>query len=256
MYIDTHSHLTCLDCLNEVEETIVKCQKNDVNKILVICCSKEDLENAYIYQNKYPKMLDIAFGYHPEVIGENSKYDLAYLEEQLIANKLVAIGEIGLDFYYDQDHKLEQEQLFKDQIALAKKYNLPVLVHTRDASEMTYQILKEENLPRKGILHCYSGSVEMMERYLKIGYYISLAGVVTFKNAKVAKEVAKQIPIDRLFYETDSPYLTPEPFRGKKNDSSKVIYTANYISDLRNISVEELNSSVQNNYERLFNEKI
>ena len=167
--------------------------------------------------------------------------------------KVKLIGEIGLDFYWDKDpeHHKQQEELFIKQINWANQLNKPISIHMRDASKKTYDLLKTHLVKRGGVMHCYSGSVEMAREFIKLGYYISLAGPVTFKNAHIPKDVAREIPLEWLLIETDSPYLAPHPLRGKRNESSYVVETAKVIAEIRGIPLEDLESSLETNYKRL-----
>ena len=176
--------------------------------------------------------------------------DLKEIEELLQDERVVALGEIGLDYYWKDVPKQQQLTVFKKQVELAKQYQKPIVIHARDAYEDTYEVLKEAN--HYGVMHCYSGSVEMAKRYVDIGFYISLAGPVTFKNAKVPKEVATQIGIDHLMIETDCPYLTPHPFRGKLNEPANGVYIAQEIAKLKNLEIEDVARITTFNAKELF----
>ena len=165
---------------------------------------------------------------------------------------MYAIGECGLDYYWTKDNMEYQKALFKGQIELSIKYNLPIIIHMRDASSDTYELLKEYKGKIKGVMHCYSGSLEMANEFIKLGLHISLGGPVTFKNAKEPKAVAGNIPLDKLLIETDCPYLAPTPYRGKRNESSYVKNVLIEIAGLRNIEVEELEKITEENSIRLF----
>ncbi len=249
-YIDSHAHLTGKEYQDDLKEIIADFKLNAISRVLLICCDDQDYRYAISLQEEYG-CFDIAKGVHPENADEDRSVDLINLDKQLAAKKIAVVGEIGLDYYWTKATKDYQKALFIAQIQLADKYNLPIAVHSREASEDTYSILKEHHQSKRGVMHCYSGSVEMMERYVALGYYISLAGPVTFANAKVAKNVAIATPLDKLLYETDCPYLTPVPYRGKRNNPNFVVYTARMIAELRGISVEELNQAVKINYATL-----
>ena len=196
-------------------------------------------------------MFDVAIGFHPEGVLEER--DESSMFELMKDPKVKLIGEIGLDFYWDKDpehHKL-QETLFIKQIDWANQLNKPISIHMRDASKKSYDILKMHPVQRGGVMHCYSGSVEMAREYIKLGFYISLAGPVTFKNAHIPKDVAREIPLEWLLIETDSPYLAPHPLRGKRNESSYVVETAKVIAELRGMPLEDLESSLEANYKQL-----
>ncbi len=251
-YIDSHAHINDASYLIEFEEMIRRAQKNNVTRILMIICDLEVAAQSLFTASKY-ECVDVAIGIHPESANETTEKDLGMLEQYLKHPKVIALGEIGLDYYWVNDNKDKQKELFIKQLKMADKYNLPVIIHCRDAYQDTQEILNQHHILKQGILHCYSGSVEMSKEFIKMGYYISLAGPVTFKNAKVPKEVAKEIPLDRLLIETDSPYLTPSPYRGKRNEPSYVKYVAEEIISLRNISEEEFVHQTEKNYNTLFN---
>ena len=191
--------------------------------------------------------------FDPENLSDERKGDIEVIEELLrTEKKAVAIGEIGLDYHYnDGASKEAQIDLFKRQLALSKDLDIPVCIHDRDAHSDTLEILKE--FKPKGVVHCFSGSVEMMNEVTKLGMYIGLGGVVTFKNAKKAVKVATEVPVDKLLLETDCPYMAPTPFRGERNDSSLISYVAEVISGLKNISYSEILKITYENGIRLFN---
>lgn len=191
---------------------------------------------------------------HPHSATELDSNVIETLRSLSKESKVLAIGEIGLDFYYDNSPRDVQRSAFKSQIELAKDLNLPIVIHSREADQETFDTIKESlDGKLKVLLHCYSGSAELAEEYLKLGCYISLAGPVTFKNARVPKEVAKIVPLDRLLVETDSPYLTPEPYRGKRNEPMFVKYTAKEIAEIKGIEIEELAKATRENTKRFFN---
>ena len=250
MWIDTHAHLADSEFNEDRNEVIQRAKTAGLGKIVLIGCdvegAKRTLKLAYT-----DDMFDVAIGFHPEGVLEDR--DEASMFELMKDPKVKLIGEIGLDFYWDKDpehHKL-QEALFIKQIDWANQLNKPISIHMRDASKRTYDILKTHPVQRGGVMHCYSGSVEMAREFIKLGYYISLAGPVTFKNAHIPKDVAREIPLEWLLIETDSPYLAPHPLRGKRNESSYVVETAKVIAEIRGIPLEDLESSLETNYKRL-----
>ena len=189
-------------------------------------------------------------GYHGLNTGDLTDDYLDILKGLIKNEKVVAIGEIGLDYHYEKETRDIQIVIFREQIELANEYNLPVIVHDREAHEDTLNILKE--LKPKGVVHCFSGSVEMAKEIVKIGMYIGLGGAVTFKNAVKPVEVAKFVPADRLLVETDCPYMTPVPFRGKRNDSSLIPYTAGKIAEIRGVTAQEILDLTAENARELF----
>jgi len=188
------------------------------------------------YAGTYPFMY-AAIGYHPENIDDRPLDYLYQLEQMLKDKKAVAVGEIGLDYYWS-DEKEQQKQVFIEQLDLARQLEKPVVVHDRDAHGDTLKILKQYK--PKGVLHCFSGSVEMLKEIMKLGMYISIGGVVTFKNAKKLAEAAKEVPIERLLLETDAPYLAPNPYRGKRCDSTMIAKTAEKIAELKEMDTQTL----------------
>lgn len=247
MYIDSHAHL-----LNEFYEDIssVIKQANNRNVKKIINCaeniltSKEVVKLSKLYSNVYP-----AIGIHPEHAKEELN-NINKLEEIIKKEKVIAIGEIGLDYYYGKENKKEQLKCFRDQLKLAEKYNLPVIIHSREATLDTINTLKEYKL--KGIIHCFSGSVEIAKEYIKMGYKLGVNGIVTFKNSKKVKDVIKNIGIDNLALETDCPFLTPEPFRKYKNEPKYIYEIAKYLSILLEKDEEEIRKITSDNVYEVF----
>ena len=193
------------------------------------------------------------FGVSPNDLEDLDNDYLVKLEEISNQKKVVAIGEIGLDYYWNKDNKEEQKQIFIDQIQLANKLNLPIVVHTRDAIMDTIDILKNKiQCKKRGVIHCCSFNIELVREMLKLDFYLSFGGPVTYKNSKNAKEIIQMIPLDRLLIETDSPYLSPEPFRGTRNDSRNIKYIAEKIAEFKNLSVEEIAKQTYKNAQKIF----
>lgn len=251
--IDSHAHLDD-EAFDEDREEVINNLKSDgidliVNNSSDLPSSKNSVELASKYENIYA-----AIGVHPheaETYNDEVRSELIELSKN---EKVVAIGEIGLDYYYDNSPREIQREVFKKQIELASKLGKNIVIHSRDASQETFDILKEahEKYDFTALIHCYSQSVEMLEEYLKMGDYIALGGAVTFKNAKTPKEVAEVVPLDKLLLETDCPYMTPVPHRGKRNEPKYVKLVADYIADLRKIDVEELVKHTDENTKRFF----
>ncbi len=252
-WIDTHCHMNDEIYRDNLNEYMQRAKDNNVAKSLVICMNKEDLEYSFKMQEEYPN-LDLAFGYHPEDADKVNDSWWQYLEDVISDERIIAIGEIGLDYYWDKSFKDKQIEMFIRQIELANKVNKPILIHSRSATQDTYDILKKY-AKTNVLLHCFGESKEMMREYLKLGYYMAFGGVITFKNAKGPKENALNIPLDRLMIETDCPYMTPVPFRGKTNETAYVKYVGEFISENRNISIEDLQQQLIENYERFFSGK-
>ena len=246
--IDTHCHLY-YEYYDNMDEIIKKIKDSGVRAVIVNGCNMETNKEILELVRKYDIVYG-ALGFHPTELDNFNDSDLEWLEEHINDDKIVAVGEIGLDYHYDNTDKEKQLLIFKRQLDLAYKYNKPIIVHSRDSIQDTYNILKESNC--RGSIHCYSGSLEMAREFVKIGFYLGIGGIVTFKNAKNIIDVINGIDLKYILMETDSPYLTPEPFRGKKNDSSYLIYILNKIAFLKGIDKDVVNSTINNNVKRLF----
>ena len=246
--IDIHCHIED-DEIKNIENIINKCKENNVNNIILSGYDLESSEKA-IELAKNHNEIYCTIGFLPNVIYENG-YDLKKLEQLLINKKVIGIGEIGLDYYWYKDKKDKQKELFIKQINLANKYDLPVIIHCRDAINDCYEILKE-NKPKRAVMHCYSGSLEMAKKFIDLDIYISIGGISTFKNAKNIVKVIENIPLSYIVLETDSPYLTPEPHRGKKNYPYYISYIASRIAQIKGISIEEVENITTKNTHHLF----
>lgn len=234
--IDTHCHITS-EYYDELDKIIDKIRAIGIKKIIVNGCDmKSNLEVLRLV-----KQYDIvygALGFHPTELTDDIDGCLSFLDSHINDEKIVALGEIGLDYHYENTDKKLQKNMFKKQLEIAKKHNKSVIVHSRDALQDTYNILKEYSV--RGSLHCYGGSLEMAKEFIKLGFYIGVGGVVTFKNAKNIINVIENISMNNILLETDSPYLAPEPYRGMKNDSSYIPIIAGKIATVKNCSVDEV----------------
>lgn len=256
MYFDTHTHLNDEAFLGKEEEYVARAKENGVTKMAIVGCNQETNAQSLALSTKFPELYSI-IGFHPTDIKEYNEQTEQQLEAQLAEEKVVALGEIGVDYYWMEDPKEEQEKIFRRQLAIARNLHLPVSIHTRskekdsfEAYEDVYRILKEEKVP--GIIHSFNGNVEWMERFLDLGMHISFSGVVTFKNAKMVQEAAKKVPKEAFLIETDAPYLAPVPKRGKQNEPAYVRYVAEYIADLRAVTPEEIAKQTMHNACTLF----
>lgn len=247
MYIDTHCHLSMEDYL-DIDKVIEENKNALVDKIVVSGCSRESIEEVMDLKDRYD-MVYVTIGYHPEYADTVTESDLDYLKSLLGEKKIIGIGEIGLDYHYTKENKDKQIWLFEEQLKIANAFNLPVVIHSRDATMDTINILKKYKV--KGIIHCFSGSLETAKIYISMGFLLGIGGVVTFKNSKL-KDVVKEVPSESIVLETDSPYLAPVPFRGKINSSKYLEYIANFIAEIKNISVEELAEITSRNASSLF----
>lgn len=248
MFIDTHMHIGD-DFGVSPDLYIVNANDNDVKLLIASFCEKDDLYLSTKFVEKYD-CLYAAVGYHPEVSNKIVDKDYEILENVIKNNKkIVAIGEIGLDYHWDKENKEKQREVFRRQLELAVKLDLPVVIHTRDAIEETYQILKE--YPVKGVMHCFSGSLEMAKKFIDLGFILGIGGVLTFKNSKLY-QVIEKVPLESIVLETDSPYLSPEPKRGTTNESANIPIIAKKIADIKNVSLEEVAKITSNNAICLF----
>ena len=252
---DTHAHLDD-ERFDEDREQIIEQIKQDGISLIVNPGADMKSSRAAIKLAEKYDFIYAAVGIHPHDVKDITEADLIELEQMAKHEKVVAIGEIGLDYYYDNSPRGLQMEYFIKQIELANKLSLPIIIHSRDASMETYEILKEHKKDIGCVLHCFSQSLEMAELYLKIGCHLSFAGPLTFKKSSKLKEVARNIPLDKIFIETDSPYLTPEPYRGRRNDPSKVRYVAEELSKLRAISVDKIAEITMNNAIEFFDIKL
>ncbi len=249
MFIDSHLHLTKRDYDKPVEEVVEDAKKSGVNTLIVSCCEMSDLEES-LSLLKYRDVF-LTIGLHPCEADTYTDKDILKIEEVVKTNdKIVAIGEIGLDYYYGKENKDKQIELFKKQLDLAQKLSLPVVIHTRDAVSDTINILKDYKL--KGVIHCFNGSIETAKEYLKLGYLLGIGGVVAFKNSKLY-QVIEEISLRNIILETDSPYLSPD--RGKKNEPKNIPIIAARISEIKNVEIKEVADITTQNVMELFDLK-
>ncbi len=252
MFIDTHCHLNDDVLYAHLDEVIQNALAAKVSKMVCIGYDKASSIRAIEIAEKYPYVY-ATVGFHPTNALEISNEDFLWLESKLTHPKVVGIGEIGLDYYWDKTYIEKQKEVFIRQMDLADKYHLPISVHMRDSDADTLDLLKNRKpWSVLGIMHCYSGSLELSKEFIKCNMMISLAGPVTFKNARVPKEVAEGIDLFHLLIETDAPYLAPHPFRGKENSPSLVSYVAQEIARLRDVSVEDVAKITSDNALRIF----
>lgn len=232
--IDSHAHIV-KEYYSDIEGLVKELQEKNIKCVINCSTSIESCKEILELSKKTNNFLLPALGIHPETKDDFNRTN--ELEDLVKNNKPVAIGEIGLDYYWTKDNKEEQKELFIKQLDIAEKYNLPILVHTRDSIQDTFDILKERKL--KGIIHCYSGSYEMAKEFIKLGYKLGIGGVLTFKNSKLY-EVIEKISLKDILLETDSPYLSPEPLRGKQNNPYNIYYVAKRIAEIKNATIEEV----------------
>ncbi|MFD1926725.1 TatD family hydrolase [Sporosarcina siberiensis] len=240
MYIDTHVHLNADQYEADLDEVIARALKAGVTKMIVVGFDRKTINKAMELIEEYPFIYAV-IGWHPVDAIDCTEEDLTWIESLTVHPKVVGIGETGLDYHWEKSPKAVQQELFRKQIKLAQKVNLPIIIHNRDATADVVRILKEENAEKTGgIMHCFGGSVETAKECINMNFFISLGGPVTFKNAKTPKEVATKIPLKHLLIETDAPYLAPHPYRGKRNEPALVTLVAEEIARLKELTVEEV----------------
>lgn len=253
MLFDTHAHYDDEQFDADRDELLSSMPQNNVGLIVNSCAAIEDIPTVTTIAEKYPFVYATA-GVHPSDCGELTSSDLDIIEKAAANEKIRAIGEIGLDYYYDDVPKDVQKKWFELQAQLAKALKMPVVIHDRDAHRDTLDILRAVDVRSTGgVFHCYSGSAEMAREVLDMGMYIAFGGVLTFKNAVRAVDAAKYVPLDRIVLETDSPYLAPVPNRGKRNSSLFIHFVAERLAEIKNISVDEVERVTFENGKKLFN---
>lgn len=247
MFTDTHCHIY-KEYYEDIDGLVNEINDSKINR--VINNGVDDKTNKEVLEmlGKYNFMYG-TLGIHPESVEEYTQEDLDFLEEHINDEKIVAIGEIGLDYYWVKENKEKQKELFEAQLKLAEKFNKPVVIHSREATQDTIEILGKYNV--RGVIHSFSGSYETACIYIKMGFLLGVNGVITFKNCNL-KDVISRIDLSNIILETDSPYLTPVPFRGQKNDPTHVYDVAKFVADLKGVSVEELSKITNDNIKRVF----
>ena len=251
--IDSHCHINDELYRNNPAEYVKEAEKAGVFQFLVVGFDEKSSELALEIANKNEACY-AAVGIHPSDAKNTKPGDLEKIKELAKSDKAIAIGEIGLDYYWDKNESVraQQKEFFKEQIKIANELNLPISIHCRDALEDCLQILKENPVKRGGIMHCYAGSLEMSSEFIKLGFLLGFGGTVTFKNSVRPKEVAKNAPSNSYVLETDAPYLTPHPFRGKENHSKYLYLVRDQIAELRNITPEQVEKETTSNFKRVF----
>ena len=248
---DSHAHYDSQQFDEDREELLLSMEANGVGTIVNAGASWDSVTEVVELAQKYPFMY-AAVGVHPDEVGALDDERFEYMKAQCKKDKVVAVGEIGLDYYWDNEAHDVQKKWFIKQLELARELDLPVIIHSRDAAADTLEIMKEYGQGLRGVIHCFSYSIELAREYVKMGYHIGIGGVVTFKNGRKLKEIAAEIPLKRILLETDCPYLAPVPFRGKRNDSHYISYVAQEIAELKGISYEEVVAQTEKNGKELF----
>lgn len=251
MLIDTHTHIDMENFADRFDEVMQTAKDYGVEKVVIPGVEPSGFDRIIKLCEEYPDVYG-AVGVHPEELNSYNEEAENKIKELLKHKKIIAVGEIGLDYYWDKSQIEKQKEIFERQILIAKQAQKPILVHDREAHLDSFEILKKSNAAEIGVvMHCFSGSPEFAQQCINEGFYIAIGGVVTFKNAKKVKEVAKTVPLDKLLLETDAPYMTPVPFRGKENQPAYVKFVAEEIAQLRGVSFEEIAEATTANAKKL-----
>lgn len=251
MIFDSHAHYDSRQFDEDRDALLSSMQENGIGTIVNSGADWDSVTEVVELAQKYP-FVYAAVGMHPDEVGELNEERFQFMKEQCRKEKVVAVGEIGLDYYWDTESHEVQKKWFVRQLELARELDLPIIIHSRDAAEDTMQIMKEHAQGLRGVIHCFSSSKELAKEYVKMGFYIGIGGVVTFKNGKKLKEIAQEIPLNRILLETDCPYLAPVPYRGQRNSSLYIPHIAQEIANLRGISYEEVVAQTEQNGKELF----
>ena len=251
MMIDTHAHYDDEQFDTDREELLKRIHDSGIDLIVNASSTIESWEKIQKLTEEYPFVRG-AVGVHPDEVGALTEEHMDRMKRLLELDKIVAVGEIGLDYYWDHESHGMQKKWFVRQLELAREKDMPVMIHSREAAADTMEIMKEHAQGMNAVIHCYSYSVEMAREYVKMGYYIGVGGVVTFKNAKKLKQVVESIPLEAIVLETDCPYLAPVPYRGKRNCSLYLPYVAEEIAEIKGVTAEEVVRQTETNARKLY----
>ena len=250
--VDTHTHLYLKKFKDDIDDVIARAKEIGVKKFVFPAIDSSHFESMHNLKNKYPKEIYLMSGLHPTDVKENYKDELDFVVNTLKTNNYVAIGEIGIDLYWDKSFLKQQQDAFRFQIILAIKHDLPIVIHCREAFDEIFEILDKENCDKlRGIFHCFTGDIVQANKAIGLGFLLGIGGVVTFKNGGIDKFI-NQIDLKNIVLETDSPYLAPVPFRGKRNESSYIIYVLEKLSEIYGISKEKIAEITSKNAEKVF----
>ena len=250
--IDTHTHLYLKQFNEDIDFVIKRSKEIGVKKFIFPAIDSSHFDDMHGLKGKYPDCIFLMSGLHPTDVKEDSKDELDFVANSLNTHDYVAIGEIGIDLYWDKTFLSEQQEAFRFQIRLALKHDLPIVIHCRDAFDEIFEILDKENCDKlRGVFHCFTGTLEQAERAIDLGFVLGIGGVVTFKNGGIDKFL-NQIDLKYIVLETDSPYLAPVPYRGKRNESSYIMYVVEKLSEIYGLSKEEIADITTKNAEKVF----
>ena len=250
--IDTHTHLYLDQFKEDIDNVISRAKENGVKKFVFPAIDSSHFQDMHNLKNRYPENIYLMTGLHPTDVKENYKEELEFVKNSLKKYNYVAVGEIGIDLYWDKSFLKQQQEAFRFQIRLAIKNDLPIVIHCREAFDEIFEILDEENCETlRGVFHCFTGDLNQAKKAISLGFILGIGGVVTFKNGGIDKFL-NQIDLKHIVLETDSPYLAPVPFRGKRNESSYIIYVLEKLSELYKVPKEEIASVTTNNAKKMF----
>ena len=250
--IDTHTHLYLNQFKDDIDKVIQRSIDKGINKFIFPAIDSTHFDDMHDLKNKYPGSVYLMSGLHPTNVKENYKEELEFVVNSLKSHSYVAIGEIGIDLYWDKTYLKQQQDAFEFQIRLAIKNDLPIVIHCREAFDEIFEILDKENCSKlRGVFHCFTGTLEQANRAIKLGFKLGIGGVVTFKNGGIDKFLS-QIDLKHIVLETDSPYLAPVPFRGKRNESSYITYVIDKLSEIYGLPIKEIASVTTKNAEKVF----
>lgn len=252
MLFDSHTHINDEAFDEDFSQVLDRAKQAGVGKMLVIGVDRSSMEKVFPIIDREPNIYG-AIGWNPEDAVDMTEEDFAWIQSNLSHSKIVALGEIGLDYHWDKSPKSVQHDVFRRQIRLAKQAGLPLIIHNREATADTERMLREEGAAEiGGVMHCYSDTAEWAEKFIDLNFYISFGGPVTFKNARIQQEAAAAVPLERLLIETDCPFLSPQPYRGKRNEPARVRLVAEKIAELRGVSPDLIEQATTENAIRLF----
>ena len=250
--IDTHTHLYLNQFKDDIDKVIQRSIDKGINKFIFPAIDSSHFDDMHDLKNKYPGSIYLMSGLHPTNVKENYKEELEFVVNSLKSHSYVAIGEIGIDLYWDKTYLKQQQDAFEFQIRLAIKNDLPIVIHCREAFDEIFEILDKENCSKlRGVFHCFTGTLEQANRAIRLGFKLGIGGVVTFKNGGIDKFLS-QIDLKHIVVETDSPYLAPVPFRGKRNESSYITYVIDKLSEIYGLPIKEIASVTTKNAEKVF----
>ncbi len=254
MFTDTHSHLYSKEFDSDIDKVIINAKSNNVSSIYLPNIDISTIEKMNSLVDKDPRLFKAMIGLHPGSVDSDYVKNLDIIQQELEKNKYVGIGEVGIDLYWDKTYKQEQIDTFETQVKWAKEFDLPVIIHARDAMDLTIDIIEKHQTGKlRGIFHCFTGNTDQAFKIMKLGFYMGIGGILTYKNSGL-KQVVHQIPIEYMVLETDSPYLPPVPFRGKRNESAYLVHIASELAEVKNISIKDIAEITTNNAQKIFAE--